>query len=239
MPSHRLLLLPAAVAAVLLATGCGSTADDSGSSTTTSAGTSAAGTSTEPAPAQAQVSAAAALDPATVTSAEQAALASALRVIDLPDGWSVQANPVPDGDLSGNPSFEGICEVSFPSEARRTAKYPVVGVDPGGVSLVTSEALSYDAADGAAQALAELRGAFSSCEGPDRTFVEPPSADGLAADHVLVQYQLSTGTDQVLVAQARGSVLSVLIGDDPDVTLSAARSIAERLAALPAAVIGA
>ncbi len=243
MTTRRTRLLSSFVlAAALLAGGCTTTDGDgapAATSSTDTATSSTAGTSTEPAPAEAEASAAAALDPATVTTAQQAALASALRQVDLPDGWSVQANPVPDGDLSNNPSFEGLCEVSFPSEARRTAKFPVVGVDPEGTSLLTSEALSYDSAEGAAQALGELRMAFAGCEGPDRTFVTPPSSDGLTADSVVVQYQLSTGTDQVIVAQARGAVVSVIIGDDPDVTLAAARSIATRMAALPAAVIGA
>ncbi len=237
MTSRRSRLLLAPLALTLLLAGCGST-DGQSSPAATSASAPGA-TSPEPAPAQAEASAAAALDPAAVTSAQEAALASALRATDLPQGWTVQANPVPDGDLSNNPSFRGLCEADFPSEARRTAKFPVVGVDPQGTSLVTSESLSYDSAEGAAQALAELRTAFAGCEGPDRTFVPPPSADGLAADNVVEQYQLTTGTAQVIVAQARGSVVSVVIGDAPDVTLAAARSIAGRLAQLPASVIGA
>lgn len=232
------LLAPLVLATALLAAGCGGTHGDA-TPATSAATSSAAGTSTEPAPAEAEASAAAALDPAAVTSAQEAALATALRVVDLPEGWSVQANPVPDGDLSDNPSFQGLCDADFPSEGRRTAKFPVVGVDPAGTSLLTSEALAYDAPEAAAQALVELRAAFAGCEGPDRTFVTPPSAEGLATDSVVVQYQLTTGTDQVIVAQARGSVVSVVIGDDPAATLAAAQSIATRVAALPAAVIGA
>lgn len=232
------LLAPFALTTALLVAGCTST-DGDATPAATPASSSAAGTSTEPAPAQAEASAAAALDPAAVTSPAEAALASALRAEDLPPGWSVQANPVPDGNLSGSPSFAGLCDAEFPSEARRQAKFPVVGVDPQGSSLLTSEALSYDAADGAAQALSELRAAFAGCQGPDRTFVTPPSSDGLTENSVVVQYQLTTGTDQAIVAQARGSVVSVLIGDDPAVTLAAAQSIAARMAQLPASVIGA
>ncbi|MCW2584284.1 MAG: hypothetical protein JWQ53_3074 [Klenkia sp.] len=232
------LLAPFTLAAALLVTSCSDTDGDASPAATSTSSTPAA-TSPEPAPAEAEESAAAALDPAAVTSPDQAALASALRVADLPEGWDVQSNPVEDGDLSDNPSFEGLCETSFPSEVRRTAKFPVVAVDETGAPQLTSESISYDGADAAAQALAELRTAFAGCESADRTFVTPPSAEGLTADSVVVQYQLSSGTPQVIVAQARGTVVSVVIGDDPDATLSAARSIAARMAQLPAAVIGA
>jgi len=233
------LLAPFALATALLVTSCSSTDGDASPAASSATSSSPAATSPEPAPAEAEESAAAALDPTAVTSPDEAALASAMRVADLPEGWDVQSNPVEDGDLSDNPSFEGLCETSFPSEARRTAKFPVVAVDETGSPQLTSESISYDGADAAAQALAELRTAFAGCESADRTFVTPPSSEGLTADSVVVQYQLSTGTPQVIVAQARGTVVSVVIGDDPDATLSAARSIAARMAQLPAAVIGA
>ena len=79
-------------AAVLLA-GCGGGGSPSSSGTTTS----------EPHPAQAEASREAAADPAAATDPESAALSVALRAADLPAGWTVQANPVPDGDLSDNP----------------------------------------------------------------------------------------------------------------------------------------
>ncbi|MGY1640030.1 hypothetical protein ACI782_02720 [Geodermatophilus sp. SYSU D00703] len=111
----------AALAAVLLLAGCG-TGD---------------APQEEPAPAEAEQSAAAAADPAAATSPDEAALAVALRASDLPAGWSVQANPVADGDLSDDPSLSGICGVAFASEEHRTAKHPVVGLDPqGGAALV-------------------------------------------------------------------------------------------------------
>jgi hypothetical protein len=151
----------------------------------------------------------------------------------------VQANPVPDGDLSGNPSLAGICGASFGSEGHRTAKYPVVGLDAQRTPLVESEAISYDSASAAAGALTELRVAFAHCSSGDRAVVAPPRVDGLAADAVVVEYDLAGGVRQEVLAQARGAVLSVLLAEDETPAARAARSIATRLAALPAAAVGA
>ncbi|WP_448625145.1 hypothetical protein [Geodermatophilus sp. URMC 64] len=232
--STRSARLATLLAAAVLLAGC--TGDGSSSEPTSG---SAAETSPEPAPAEAEASAEAAADPADATDAPSAALSIALRAEDLPDGWTVQANPVPDGDLAGNPSLAGICGGTFPSEAARTAKFPVTGVDPDGTPAVVSEAISYRTAGDAAGALGELRAAFAACPAGDRTIVDPPPrVDGLAADTVVVEYELASGARQQVVAQARGAVVSVLLGEDPTATAGAARSIAGRLAALPPAAIG-
>jgi hypothetical protein len=226
------LLVP--VAAVLLLAGCGNDGSSSSSATTSSA----AGTSAEPEPAQAEASREAAADPATATDAAGAALAVALRATDLPAGWKVQANPVPDGDLSDNPSLAGICSYPFTSEAHRVAKYPVVGIDGTGSAHLTSESIAYDGPDAANLALQELVQAFGSCPADQYTFVPGPSAEGLAENSVVFQYELTGGVTQVVVAQARGAVLSVLIGEDPATAATAGRAVALRLAALPPAAIG-
>jgi hypothetical protein len=227
--------LPVLVAAALLLAGCGG---DDGGSDGGAAGSTGSPTSA-PAPAQAAESAGAAIDPATVPDAESAAFAVALRATDLPAGWSVQANPVPESsDLSGNPSLEGICGVSFASEERRTIKFPVVGVDPQGAPGVASEAIAYDSAEAGALALTELRDALSACPADDRTFVDPPPIDGLADDVVVARYHLPDGATQDVVAQGRGAVVSVLIAEDPAAGAAAAQGIAQRLRALPAAAVG-
>jgi hypothetical protein len=197
-----------------------------------------AGASAEPSAAQAEAAAEAAADPAAATDPAGAALAVALRAADLPPGWSVQANPVPDGTLSDNPSLAGICGHTFTSEAHRTAKFPVVGLDGTGTAQNSSEAIAYDSPAAAGTAVQELVQAFGGCPADQYTFVPGPSADGLAPQSVVFEYQLAGGTTQVVVAQARGAVLSVLIGEDPATTAQAGRSIAARLAALPAAAIG-
>ncbi|MGY1710726.1 hypothetical protein ACI8AC_14570 [Geodermatophilus sp. SYSU D00758] len=205
---------------------------------TGSAGEPAATRTGEPAPARAEQSAAAAADPAAAGTAAEAALAVALRASDLPEGWRVQANPVPDGDLAGSPSLAGICGVPFASEARRTAKFPVVGVDPAGQAAVASEAIAYDSPEAGELALTELRDALRSCPADDRTLVEPPPLDGLTGTVVAARWQLEDGTTQDLVAQGRGAVVSVLIAEDAAAGATAARGIAARLAALPTAAVG-
>jgi hypothetical protein len=223
----------AALATGLLLAGCG--ADDDGAS---GSGTGSSPTSA-PAPAQAAESAGAAIDPVTVATTEEATLAVALRGTDLPAGWSVQANPVPQGsDLAGHPNLEGICGVAFASEAQRTIKFPVVGLDPAGAPLVVSEAIGYGSAAAGALALTELRDALSACPAGDRTFVDPPVVEGLAEDVVAARYTLADGTTQDLVAQGRGAVVSVLIAEDPAAGAAAAQGIAQRLRALPAAAVG-
>jgi len=230
-PRRTAVLVP--LAGVLLLAGC------SGSSTPQASPTTATTSSSpEPAPARAAASVEAAADPAAATDPNSAAVAVALRATDLPEGWSVQANPVPDGALAKNPSFAGICDATFASEAHRTAKHPVTGLDPQGNAALVSEAIGYDSPGSAATALAELRSAFAGCS-PDELAVLPsPRVEGLANDSVVVEYDLAGGTRQEVIAQARGAVVSVLIGEDEAVAAGAARNIAVRMAALPARAIG-
>jgi hypothetical protein len=230
--SSRGVLLGTVTAAVLTLAGCGGT----GSST---AAPSTASSTAEPAAASAAAAAEAAADPAAARSPAEAALAVALRAADLPAGWSVQANPLAQGaSLADNPSLAGICGGTFTSEAHRTTKDPVVGLDGNHTPQVSAEAIAYDSADMAATAVRELVQAFGGCPAEQYTFEPGPPAEGLAEDSVVFQYRLADGSTQVVVAQARGQVLSVLIGEDPATTAAAARSIAGRMAALPAAAIG-
>jgi hypothetical protein len=222
----------APLATLLMVSGCGGSGSGGAAATSASTGTA------EPAPALAQASAEASADPATATDAKAAALAVALRATDLPQGWSVQANPVPDGDLSKNPSLAGICGGTFPSEAHRTAKYPVTGIDPQGQAAMVSEAISYDTAASAISALEELGDAFATCTSEDRTIVQAPRVAGLSPAAVVVEYELAGGTRQEVIAQARGSVVSLLIGEDESATAAAGLGVAARLAALPTGAIG-
>ncbi|MBY3552716.1 hypothetical protein [Modestobacter lapidis] len=238
----KLLRPPALLVSAVLLAGC-SAGDAGRPPTSTEAGappsSSAAATSVEPGPAADEAAAAAAADPATARTAQEAALASALRAADLPAGWSVQANPVPDGDLADAPSLAGICSGSVPSEARRTAKFPVTGLDAAGTAVLASEAISYETAADAERALSELGAAFATCPPEDYTFLPGPPTAGLLPDSLAIRYELSNGVGQVVLAQVRGAVLSIVIGEEPDTTLAAAQRIADRMARLPAAVIGA
>ncbi|MCZ2830443.1 hypothetical protein O2W14_16520 [Modestobacter sp. VKM Ac-2986] len=238
----RRLLLPLAVATALTLTGCtGSDGDTPAGAGEPSAGPTAGPSTAQPEPsaAEAAEAAAATADPATVQDPAGAAVAIALRASDLPAGWTVQANPLGEAtDIADNPSLDGICDQRFGSEVHRTSKQPVVAVDPAGAAQLSSEAISYDTAEAASSAVRELVAAFSSCPPDTYTFQPAPSAEGLAEMSVVFQYQLADGTTQVVVAQAVGQVLSVLIGDDPATTTAAGRAIATRMSALPAAAIG-
>jgi hypothetical protein len=151
----------------------------------------------------------------------------------------VQANPVPPGAaLADNPSLAGICGAEFTSEEHRATKHPVVGLDGSRTPQVSAESIAYDSPAAAATAVQELVRAFSGCPVEDYTFEPGPPADGLAGNSVVFQYRLADGSTQVVVAQARGQVLSVVIGEDPATTAAAGRSIAVRMAALPAAAVG-
>ncbi|MGY1602343.1 hypothetical protein [Geodermatophilus sp. SYSU D00815] len=216
--------LLAPLAAALLLAGCG--------------GEPSSAERTEPAPAQAEASAQASADPAAATDPQSAARAVALRAADLPEGWTVQANPVPDGDLTDNPSLAGICGFPFTSEEHRVAKFPVVGLDATATAQLTSEAIAYDGPQAATTAVQELVQAFSSCPPEEYAFLPAPSAEGLADNSVVFRYELADGVTQVVVAQARGAVLSVLIGEDPETATAAARAIATRLAAVPPSAVG-
>jgi hypothetical protein len=245
----RRSLVTLILAAGLALAGCSSSDEPTADAGSTSSSAPAAGptagpsagpsATAEPEAAEAAAAAAATADPATVTDAPGAAVAVALRAADLPAGWTVQFNPLSEGTTIGeNPSLDGICDQQFGSEAHRTSKQPVVALDPAGAAALSSEAISYDTADSASSALRELVAAFQSCPPDTYTFQPAPSADGLAAMSVVFQYQLADGTVQVVVAQAAGQVLSVLIGDDPDTTTAAGRAVATRMSALPAAAIG-
>ncbi|MGY1845335.1 hypothetical protein [Modestobacter sp. SYSU DS0875] len=193
----------------------------------------------EPTAAGNAAAAAAAADPAAAQDPAQAAVAVALRATDLPAGWTVQANPLPAGaDLAENPSLTGICGQTFASEAHRTSKQPVVGLDGAGTPRLSSEAIAYASPAAAGAAVQELVQAFSRCPEEQYTFEPGPSAEGLAPTSVVFQYRLPDGTTQVVLAQATGQVLSVLIGEDPTITAAAGRAIAARMAALPAGAIG-
>ncbi|WP_369130149.1 hypothetical protein [Modestobacter roseus] len=193
----------------------------------------------EPTAAGDAAAAAATADPAAAQDPAQAAVAIALRAADLPAGWTVQANPLPtDADLAANPSLTGICGQTFASEAQRTSKQPVVGLDDAGTPQLSSEAIAYTSPAAAEAAVQELVQAFSRCPEDQYTFEPGPSAEGLAPTSVVFQYRLADGTTQVVIAQATGQLLSVLIGEDPAITAAAGRSIATRMAALPAGTVG-
>lgn len=172
-------------------------------------------------------------DPGAVPSTPEEAIHTiALTAEDLPTGWTVEESPT-DANLDDDPTFRGLCDFDFVSEQRRTAKVPVTGINPAGVAVLTTEAVSYDAPDGARLALLELRLAYANCP-PDQTFTDIPPTDqtGLAEDRVVVEYTLAEGTTQTVIVQRRGAVLSVVLGEARLITFDAARKIFQRMSAL-------
>lgn len=163
---------------------------------------------------------------------EEAVHTIALTAADLPAGWTVEESPT-DSNLDDDPTFRGLCGSEFQSENRRTAKDPVTGINPDGIAVLTTEAVSYDSSDGAQLALVELRAAYPNCP-PDQTFTDLPTADqtGLAQDRVVVEYVLPEGTIQTVIVQRRGSVLSVVLGEVRLITFDVARKMFQRMSAL-------
>lgn len=216
------------IAAALTLSGC----TDTGAAVVNASGDppstrlSASGPGPAPSPTESQ-------PPGTApTSPEQAVHVIALSAADLPSAWTVAESPT-DGNIENDPTFLGLCGFDFHSERRRTAKVPVTGLNPDGVAVLTTEAVSYDQSDGAALALTELRTAYQGCP-PDQTFTDVPPIDqsGLAEDRVVVEYTLAEDVQQTVVVQRRGSLLSVILGEARLITLDAARKIFQRMSAL-------
>lgn len=214
------------IGALLSACGGPSTdedAPDSGDPTSSSAApTSAAPAPEPPLPA-----------PEAATTPQEALPVIALSAADLPAGFTVEESPT-DGDIADDPTFEGLCNFEFLSERRRTAKVPVTGVDPSGEPVVISEAVAYDAFDAAQLALIELRAAYEVCPAEQYVFTDLSAEDqsGLAEDRVVIEYTLPEGVTQTVLAQRRGAVLSLVLGEDRAVAFAAARAIYARMAAL-------
>jgi hypothetical protein len=144
----------------------------------------------------------------------------------------VEESPT-DGNIDDDPTFLGLCNFEFLSERRRTAKVPVTGISPDGDPILTTEAVSYDQYDAAQLALVELRAAYENCPA-DHRFTEIPPTDqtGLAEDRVVVEYTLAEGITQTVIVQRRGSVLSIILGEDSLIVFDAARRIYQRMTAL-------
>jgi hypothetical protein len=169
---------------------------------------------------------------AAPSSPEEAVDTVALTAADLPSGWTVEESPT-DGNIDDDPTFLGLCNFEFLSERRRTAKVPVTGISPDGDPILTTEAVSYDEYDAAQLALIELRAAYENCPA-DQRFTEIPPTDqtGLAEDRVVVEYTLAEGITQTVIVQRRGSVLSIILGEDSLIVFDAARRIYQRMTAL-------
>ncbi len=172
--------------------------------------------------------------------------------------------------IPGGDRFEGqitldLCNGTFPSEARRTARLQVAVVDSQGNAPLSTEAVTYGTPADGDQAFAELRATAASCPStpvvspvgeptvttkfnaaPDGAWPKVPTVERLAFDFVTT----AAGQSQhgVAVYLRRGRVLMGVYFSDPDdsvPTVDGQRAIANivnvfatRIAALPVSVTG-
>jgi hypothetical protein len=180
---------------------------------------------------------------------------------DLGPGYT--ARLIDQGDQLSQATLD-LCSLPFASERLRQARRQVAVSDSTGDAVLSTEAVLYRNQAGAAEAVAEARGAASRCPSgvvtsPDRT--EPPlrwriHADGdlggarpASVDRVGLSVQTSEAgepfDDEVVVFLRRGRLLLglyFLAPDGPQVQVDGGSSIAstvatfeDRLAAVPAA----
>ncbi len=83
-----------------------------------------------------------------------------VRADDLGPGYT--ARLIDQGDTLSEPTLD-LCSLHFASEARRQARYQVAVSDSTGDPLMSTEAVLYRDQAGAAEAMAEIRGAASRC----------------------------------------------------------------------------
>ena len=194
-----------------------------------------------------------------------AALATLIvKTEDVPAGAPVRV--LQGGIGLGEPTLD-LCNGSYPSESRRTARLQVALLDPEGRQFLSTEAVLYRDSAGTTQALSEVRSVVAACPstpvpGPPgqpaakTTFNPPPDADWPETPTVNRQvYDLTTEvgsgrtTRSIAVYLQRGrALLGVYFyqPDGPQIAVEGQTTIesivevfARRLAALPTSVVGA
>jgi hypothetical protein len=173
----------------------------------------------------------------------------ALKSDDLPANATLKL--LEDGDQVAGQVTLDLCGASFPSEHLRTARLQQVAKDASGVTVVNDENVMYQSAEGAVQALTELRKTISACDPskfmhshvsdvPDLRYELIPIAEaelaGLTRDHVAFTAKLTAQNGQTateaLVYQRRGAVLVGVYSPNAQQLVPLARRAATRLAAL-------
>ncbi|MDQ1708624.1 MAG: hypothetical protein QOG49_9 [Frankiaceae bacterium] len=105
-----------------------------------------------------------------------------LRVTDVDP--PAEVGLIPGGDQVAGETTLDLCDGTFPSEARRTARRQLAAVVPGGDGVVLStEAVLYDAPIATASAFAELKGNAASCNattGVDKAWPQVAGVERLA-----------------------------------------------------------
>jgi hypothetical protein len=178
----------------------------------------------------------------------------ALRKADLPTDKTFAVSPH-GGELTGQATMD-LCNGTFPSEAKRVARFEVEADTPDKHLYIANENVFYSRPEDGESALQELRVTIANC--PPNTFMPGPPGgpavkydikivpdsqlDGLAADHVgvsgLLTLQNGPSTSLAGIYQRRGRLMVALYGHTIDDLLPFAHLLNNRLEALPASQVG-
>lgn len=148
------------------------------------------------------------------------------------------------GDVVEGQVTLDMCGANFPSEGLRTARHQV-GYKSSAGGFISSETVTYEA-DGAAQAIGELRSAIASCpkgfvgsyvagQSPrQQRFTEMPKQATWQEDSLALQFTFTRESGESLsgamIYQRRGNVLSaVYVWDGPNTSAQLAASFATLL----------
>ena len=201
--------------------------------------------------------------PTTVDPKEEALLSLVVKPADVPASSTVGL--LPGGDGLTQPTLD-LCNGTYPSEEQREARLQDVAVDGQRLPTLSTEAVLYRDAAGAAQALAELRSVSAACPegavpspvgepGATTHFNAPPDGDWPQTDTVTrLAFDLTTTDDtgktnhSIAVYLQRGRVLLGVYFPQPEGAQSPVVGqttipgivgvFAGRVAALPASIVG-
>jgi hypothetical protein len=161
---------------------------------------------------------------------------------DLGPGYT--ARLIDQGDQLSQPTLD-LCSEHYASEARRQARHQVAVSDSTGDPVMSTEAVLYVDQAGAAEAMAELRGAGSRCS--STTWLVQPASDLGPSPTGMDRVGLSVNAS-VVVFLRRGRLLLGLyflqaIGpqaqiDGTDSIAGTVAAFQRRVAAVPAADLG-
>ncbi len=182
---------------------------------------------------------------------------------DVPPTVVVQPEIAGD-QVAGQPTLD-VCNGTFPSESRRTARLQVAAYNGQAASLLSTEAVLYSNPAATEQAFAELKSVVAACPAtpvvspvgeptisthfnaaPDAAWSATPAVTRLAYDFVMTD-ELGATAHSVAVYFRRGRVLMGVYFHEPDspqVSVAGQTSIekiagvfATRIANLPASVV--
>ena len=183
---------------------------------------------------------------------------------DVPTDASVVVFP---GGIGLNQATLDLCNGTYPSESKRTARVQDAVLDPQGLLVLSTEAVLYGDSGGTTQAFSELRSVIAACPptpvrspvdqstmttrvnpSPDAAWPQTPTVERLAYD-LTIDDGSGRIRHTIAVYLRRGRALLGVYFSQPDgaqITVEGRTTIegivglfASRLAALPTSVVGA